>query len=177
MADARIQDAFEMIEALEASVPLIDNEHAAAGRANIECAPKQSDALFHSVAYVPGEFSEVPVIESLQSMTAEGRRFRGLIYARRCASVAIPQIRTTDQADRAELYQRTVDILTPEIDHMKQFQAYHQQAVESFAKSLDFVAAEYMGSKNSLLLTPDELLISMARCVCVCVCVCDIITP
>lgn len=44
-----------------------------------------------------------------------------MLYTWRCCSRAIPQPRSNEQPDRVHIYERTVQVLAPEVDKLLQF--------------------------------------------------------
>lgn len=47
-----------------------------------------------------------------------------MLYTWRCCSRAIPQVKSNDQADRIDIYEKTVAVLTPHINKLMQLMRF-----------------------------------------------------
>lgn len=51
----------------------------------------------------------------------EGQVHAVMLYTWRCCSRAIPQPKSNEQPNRAEIYEKTVEVLGPEVNKLLQF--------------------------------------------------------
>jgi cytoplasmic FMR1 interacting protein len=47
------------------------------------------------------------------------------LYTWRCCSRSIPQVKSNDQEDRIEIYEKTVEVLSPHINKLMQLMRFH----------------------------------------------------
>eukprot|EP01137_Pigoraptor_chileana_P010276 Opistho-2@59637 len=73
---------------------------------------------------------------NLNSVLENGKYYQALLYSWRSCSRAIPQVQSQDQANKVELYERTVEILDPEIRKLREFYSFQEHAVEAFCKEI-----------------------------------------
>src|SRR3989338_2987375 len=55
-----------------------------------------------------------------------------MLYTYRSCSKAIPQVKTSDDPNKDEIYRRTFEILDPEINKLKNFCAFQNRTVSMF---------------------------------------------
>ena len=71
--------------------------------------------LYFSVAkYI----EEATVHSSLNEMLEEGQDHAVMLYTWRCCSRAIPQPKSNEQPNRVEIYEKTVEVLAPEVNKL-----------------------------------------------------------
>ena len=88
---------------------------------------------------------------SMQKMLEQGEKFAVMLYTWRSCSRAIPAVKTNEvlmifhdknnqtciylqQPNRAEIYEKTVEVLEPEIKKLIAFYHFAQAAVDEFIK-------------------------------------------
>ncbi|KAJ3000421.1 Cytoplasmic FMR1-interacting protein 2 [Globomyces sp. JEL0801] len=78
------------------------------------------------------------LIESLQSINLEdrGRSVVETLYAFRSCGKAIPQVQSQDQSNKEELYLKTCEILSPEINRMTELMSFCSRLISGFFEAL-----------------------------------------
>ncbi|KOB71325.1 putative specifically Rac-associated protein [Operophtera brumata] len=71
---------------------------------------------------------EATVHANLNELLEEGNAHAVMLYTWRCCSRAIPQPRSNEQPDRVHIYERTVQVLAPEVDKLLQFMYFQRHA-------------------------------------------------
>ena len=79
---------------------------------------------------------EATVHASMNEMLIEGMEFAKMLYTWRCCSRAIPQVKSNDQPDRVEIYEKTVEVLGPQVDKLMKFMYFQRKATERFGAEL-----------------------------------------
>ncbi|XP_026330078.1 cytoplasmic FMR1-interacting protein-like, partial [Hyposmocoma kahamanoa] len=113
---------------------------------------------------------EATVHANLNELLEEGNAHAVMLYTWRCCSRAIPQPRSNEQPDRVHIYERTVQVLAPEVDKLLQFMYFQRKAIERFCgevrrlchaeKRRDFVSEAYLltlGKFVNMFAVLDEL--------------------
>lgn len=113
---------------------------------------------------------EATVHANLNELLEEGNAHAVMLYTWRCCSRAIPQPRSNEQPDRVHIYERTVDVLAPEVHKLLQFMYFQRKAIERFCgevrrlchaeKRRDFVSEAYLltlGKFVNMFAVLDEL--------------------
>ena len=54
-------------------------------------------------------------------MLEEGNSYAVMLYTWRSCSRAIPQVKSNEQANRSEIYEKTVNVLEPEVQKLMNF--------------------------------------------------------
>src|SRR5690349_1404970 len=55
------------------------------------------------------------------------------VYTFRALSRALPQVKTSDQANKNEVYEKSYQVLAPEVEKLKAFMLYVKRAVAQWA--------------------------------------------
>ncbi len=55
-----------------------------------------------------------------------------MLYTWRCCSRAIPQPKSNEQPNRVEIYEKTVEVLGPEVDKLLAFMYFQRNAIDRF---------------------------------------------
>jgi len=76
---------------------------------------------------------EATVQAQLNRMLEEGEKHAVTLYTWRCCSRAIPQPKSNEQPNRVEIYEKTVEVLGPEVDKLLAFMYFQEVAIERFA--------------------------------------------
>ena len=152
-----VEEALQNVDLLE-EMPLPDEQP------NIEPMPA---ALTYSVnfdtrfedrrAYVLGSaryIEEAEMHAAMQKMLEQGEQYAVMLYTWRSCSRAIPAVKANEQPNRTEIYEKTVEVLEPEIKKLHAFYHFAQQAVDEFMKQVstlchvnkknDFVSEAYL---------------------------------
>ena len=113
---------------------------------------------------------EATVHSSLNEMLEEGHEHAVMLYTWRCCSRAIPQPKSNEQPNRVEIYEKTVEVLAPEVNKLLNLMYFQRKAIERFCgevkrlsheeKRKDFVSEAYlltMGKFINMFAVLDEL--------------------
>ncbi|XP_039270661.1 cytoplasmic FMR1-interacting protein 2-like [Styela clava] len=97
---------------------------------------------------------EATVHSDMNAMLEEGETYAVMLYTWRSCSRAIPQVRSNEQANRVEIYEKTVQVLEPEVRKLMNFMLFQKRAVEKFCAEVkrlchqerrkDFVSEAYL---------------------------------
>ncbi|XP_071452530.1 cytoplasmic FMR1-interacting protein isoform X2 [Hetaerina americana] len=104
---------------------------------------------------------EATVHSSLNELLDEGLEHAVMLYTWRCCSRAIPQPKSNEQPNRVEIYEKTVEVLAPEVNKLLNLMYFQRKAVERFAaevkrlchqeKRKDFVSEAYLLTLGKLI--------------------------
>ncbi|KDR09197.1 cytoplasmic FMR1-interacting protein isoform X1 [Zootermopsis nevadensis] len=113
---------------------------------------------------------EATVHASLNELLEEGLVHAVMLYTWRCCSRAIPQPKSNEQPNRVEIYEKTVEVLAPEVNKLLNFMYFQRKAIERFSaevkrlchqeKRKDFVSEAYLltlGKFINMFAVLDEL--------------------
>ncbi|XP_039954773.1 cytoplasmic FMR1-interacting protein [Bactrocera neohumeralis] len=107
---------------------------------------------------------------NLNVLLEEGQKHAVMLYTWRCCSRAIPQPKSNEQPNRVEIYEKTVEVLAPEVNKLLNFMYFQRKAIEAFSgevkrlchteKRKDFVSEAYLltlGKFINMFAVLDEL--------------------
>lgn len=113
---------------------------------------------------------EATVHANLNEQLEEGNDHAVMLYTWRCCSRAIPQPKSNEQPNRVEIYEKTVEVLAPEVNKLLNFMYFQRKAVERFSQEVkrlchtekrkDFVSEAYLltlGKFINMFAVLDEL--------------------
>ncbi|XP_044741705.1 cytoplasmic FMR1-interacting protein [Chrysoperla carnea] len=113
---------------------------------------------------------EATVHASLNELLEEGQEHAVMLYTWRCCSRAIPQPKSNEQPNRVEIYEKTVEVLAPEVNKLLNFMYFQRKAIDRFSaevkrlchaeKRKDFVSEAYLltlGKFINMFAVLDEL--------------------
>ena len=90
----------------------------------------------------------------MQKMLDQGESYAVMLYTWRSCSRAIPAVKTSEQPNRNEIYEKTIEVLEPEIKKLFDFYAFTNTAVSEFIAQVqrlchtqrrnDFVSEVYL---------------------------------
>lgn len=60
-------------------------------------------------------------VNDQNELLAEGQKHAVMLYTWRCCSRAIPQPKSNEQPNRVEIYEKTVEVLAPEVNKLLNF--------------------------------------------------------
>ncbi len=113
---------------------------------------------------------EAAVQAQLNKLLEQGNDHAIMLYTWRCCSRAIPQVRSNDQADRIEIYEKTVEVLLPHVSKLMQLMRFQAEAIIAFCtemrrlchpkKEKEFVSEAYLltlGKFINMFAVLDEL--------------------
>ena len=75
---------------------------------------------------------EAEMHASMQKMLETGEKFAVMLYTWRSCSRAIPAVKTSEQPNRNEIYEKTIEVLEPEIKKLFDFYHFTTNAVSEF---------------------------------------------
>ncbi|GCC37897.1 hypothetical protein chiPu_0016406 [Chiloscyllium punctatum] len=103
-------------------------------------------------------------------MLEEGHEYAVMLYTWRSCSRAIPQVKCNEQPNRVEIYEKTVEVLEPEVTKLMKFMYFQRKAIERFCSEVkrlchaerrkDFVSEAYLltlGKFINMFAVLDEL--------------------
>eukprot|EP00055_Hartaetosiga_balthica_P012544 m.61242 g.61242 ORF g.61242 m.61242 type:complete len:1371 (+) comp7987_c0_seq1:100-4212(+) len=102
-------------------------------------------------------------IQQLEKYAVEGDKYLSVLYSARSLSKAIPQLQSNDQENKNKLYEESIKILQPEVDRMKSFLGFQEQATSVIQQSISFLTEAFVAEKRDLSIISPELLLSLAR--------------
>lgn len=113
---------------------------------------------------------EATTHSTLNILLDEGQKHAVMLYTWRCCSRAIPQPKSNEQPNRVEIYEKTVEVLAPEVKKLLNFMYFQRKAIEAFSlevkrlchteKRKDFVSEAYLltlGKFINMFAVLDEL--------------------
>ncbi|KAK2176605.1 hypothetical protein NP493_652g01000 [Ridgeia piscesae] len=99
-----------------------------------------------------------------------GEKCAIMLYTWRCCSRALPQIKSNEQQNRVEIYEKTVEVLAPQVQQLMDFMYFQTKAIERFHEEVkrlchkekrnDFVSEAYLltlGKFINMFAVLDEL--------------------
>uniref|UniRef100_A0A9L0J992 Cytoplasmic FMR1 interacting protein 1 n=1 Tax=Equus asinus TaxID=9793 RepID=A0A9L0J992_EQUAS len=173
-AQVTLEDALSNVDLLE-ELPLPDQQQPC-----IE--PPPSSLLYQPNfntnfedrnAFVTGKIhyiEQATVHSSMNEMLEEGQEYAVMLYTWRSCSRAIPQVKCNEQPNRVEIYEKTVEVLEPEVTKLMNFMYFQRNAIERFCGEVrrlchterrkDFVSEAYLitlGKFINMFAVLDEL--------------------
>uniref|UniRef100_A0A8C4ST04 Cytoplasmic FMR1-interacting protein n=1 Tax=Erpetoichthys calabaricus TaxID=27687 RepID=A0A8C4ST04_ERPCA len=113
---------------------------------------------------------QATVHSSMNEMLEEGQEYAIMLYTWRSCSRAIPQVKCNEQPNRVEIYEKTVEVLEPEVTKLMNFMYFQRNAIERFCGEVrrlchaerrkDFVSEAYLltlGKFINMFAVLDEL--------------------
>uniref|UniRef100_A0A8C5M0J2 Cytoplasmic FMR1-interacting protein n=1 Tax=Leptobrachium leishanense TaxID=445787 RepID=A0A8C5M0J2_9ANUR len=107
---------------------------------------------------------------SMNVMLEEGHEYAVMLYTWRSCSRAIPQVKCNEQPNRVEIYEKTVEVLEPEVTKLMNFMYFQRKSTEQFCTEVkrlchaerrkDFVSEAYLltlGKFINMFAVLDEL--------------------
>uniref|UniRef100_T1IPJ0 Cytoplasmic FMR1-interacting protein n=1 Tax=Strigamia maritima TaxID=126957 RepID=T1IPJ0_STRMM len=172
-AEVSLPDALSNVDVLD-ELPLPDQQPCIEAQACSIMYMANFDTNFEDRnAFVTGVakyIEEATVHANLNEMLEEGNEHAVMLYTWRCCSRAIPQPKSNEQPNRVEIYEKTVEVLAPEVNKLLNFMYFQRKAVERFCaemkrlchaeKRKDFVSEAYLltlGKFINMFAVLDEL--------------------
>ncbi|MGH0142692.1 UNVERIFIED_CONTAM: hypothetical protein FKN15_076575 [Acipenser sinensis] len=113
---------------------------------------------------------QATVHSSMNEMLEEGQEYAVMLYTWRSCSRAIPQVKCNEQPNRVEIYEKTVEVLEPEVTKLMNFMYFQRNAIDRFCGEVkrlchterrkDFVSEAYLltlGKFINMFAVLDEL--------------------
>ena len=79
---------------------------------------------------------EASLQANMNRMLDEGEKHAINLYTWRCCSRSIPQPKSNEQPNRAEIYEKIVEVLGPEVNKLLAFLYFQRQAVDKFCQEI-----------------------------------------
>ncbi|KAG7241792.1 hypothetical protein INR49_024762, partial [Caranx melampygus] len=167
------QDALSNVDLLE-ELPLPDQQpciepppSSIMYQANFDTNFEDRNAFVTGIArYI----EQATVHSSMNEMLEEGHEYAVMLYTWRSCSRAIPQVKCNEQPNRVEIYEKTVEVLEPEVTKLMKFMYFQRKAIERFCSEVkrlchaerrkDFVSEAYLltlGKFINMFAVLDEL--------------------
>jgi cytoplasmic FMR1 interacting protein len=124
-------------------------------------------------AYITGiskYIEEAAIQAQLNKLLEQGNEHAIMLYTWRCCSRSIPQVKSNDQVDRIEIYEKTVEVLLPHVNKLMQLMKFQTEAIAAFCtemrrlchpkKEKEFVSEAYLltlGKFINMFAVLDEL--------------------
>lgn len=115
-------------------------------------------------AFITGmaRYSEEATIHAkLNECLEEGERHAIMLYTWRCCSRALPQIKSNEQPNRVEIYEKVVEVLTPQVQKLRDLLVFQNACIVKFSnevkrlchkeKKNDFVSEAYLLTLGKLI--------------------------
>lgn len=172
-AEVTLADALSNVDVLD-ELPLPDQQPCIEAlpcsivyHANFDTNFEDRNAFVTGVAkYI----EEATVHAELNEMLEQGQEHAVMLYTWRCCSRAIPQPKSNEQPNRVEIYEKTVEVLAPEVNKLLNFMYFQRRAIDRFTaevrrlchaeKRKDFVSEAYLltlGKFINMFAVLDEL--------------------
>uniref|UniRef100_A0A674BGU8 Cytoplasmic FMR1 interacting protein 1 n=1 Tax=Salmo trutta TaxID=8032 RepID=A0A674BGU8_SALTR len=113
---------------------------------------------------------QATVHSNMNEMLEEGQEYAVMLYTWRSCSRAIPQVKCNEQPNRVEIYEKTVEVLEPEVTKLMNFMYFQRLAIDRFCGEVrrlchverrkDFVSEAYLltlGKFINMFAVLDEL--------------------
>jgi cytoplasmic FMR1 interacting protein len=97
---------------------------------------------------------EATICSNLNVILEQGEDYAGMLYTWRSLSRAVPAIKAHDQSNRLEIYEKTVQVLGPEVAKARELMRFLNQAITRFCDEIrqlahperkkDFISETYL---------------------------------
>jgi len=102
---------------------------------------------------------ETHAIAQLRELLKQGDTYMNMLYTYRSCSKALPQVKTSDQANKNEIYEGTYDVLEPEIKKLKNFMYFRKDTIKVFCEHVKKLGVWLIPDKKGKMkedFTPSE---------------------
>ncbi|XP_076117300.1 cytoplasmic FMR1-interacting protein 2-like isoform X2 [Mytilus galloprovincialis] len=165
-----LTDALQNVDVLD-ELPLPDQQPCIEGlslsihyQANFDTNFEDRNAYVTGVAkYI----EEATVHADLNKLLEKGQEFAAILYTWRCCSRALPQVKSNEQPNRSEIYNKIVEVLDPQVSKLMEFMYFVRESIERFGgevkrlchiqKRNDFVSEAYLLTLGKFINTFAEL--------------------
>ncbi|XP_074651924.1 cytoplasmic FMR1-interacting protein 2-like isoform X2 [Tubulanus polymorphus] len=152
-----LPDAVQNVDVLD-ELPLPDQQPCLEAPSTSICYSCNTDTNFEDRnAFVTGVakyIEEATVHADLNEILEEGHEYAVMLYTWRCCSRALPQVKSNEQPNRVEIYEKIVEVLDPQVHKLTNFMYFQKKANERFCnevkrlchkeKKNDFVSEAYI---------------------------------
>ncbi|VDI44413.1 cytoplasmic FMR1 interacting protein [Mytilus galloprovincialis] len=165
-----LTDALQNVDVLD-ELPLPDQQPCIEGlslsihyQANFDTNFEDRNAYVTGVAkYI----EEATVHADLNKLLEKGQEFAAILYTWRCCSRALPQVKSNEQPNRSEIYNKIVEVLDPQVSKLMEFMYFVKNAIDRFGEQIkrlchvqkrnDFVSEAYLLTLGKFINTFVEL--------------------
>ncbi|PWA14426.1 hypothetical protein CCH79_00011121, partial [Gambusia affinis] len=168
-----LEDALSNVDLLE-ELPLPDQQPCIEPLpASVMYQPNFNTNFEDRNAFVTGiarYIEQATVHSNMNDMLEEGQEYAVMLYTWRSCSRAIPQVKCNEQPNRVEIYEKTVEVLEPEVTKLMNFMYFQRSAIDRFCGEVrrlchterrkDFVSEAYLltlGKFINMFAVLDEL--------------------
>ncbi|EFA78321.1 component of SCAR regulatory complex [Heterostelium album PN500] len=153
-----LQDANERVDILE-SFPFQDDQSLIEELpSSVGYSSYSSNAFFDRNAYDTQWAEEMAAMEKMDELLKAGEHFINMVYTYRSCSKALPQVKTSEQANKQQIYEGTFEVLEPEIKKLKDFMYFQRDTIKVFCEYIKKLAQTYDKKKETIIAS--EALIS-----------------
>ncbi|XP_071846795.1 cytoplasmic FMR1-interacting protein 2-like isoform X2 [Apostichopus japonicus] len=159
-----LEDALSNVDLLE-ELPLPDQQPCIEAAAlSITYQPNFDTNFEDRTAFVTGiaKYTEEATVHSeLNKLLDEGETYAVTLYTWRSCSRAMPAIKSNQQPNRVEIYQKFVEVMEPEVAKLVNFMYFQQRAIDVFCRDIkrlchserrkDFVSEAYLLTLGKLI--------------------------
>eukprot|EP01091_Cochliopodium_minus_P018721 TRINITY_DN766_c0_g1_i1.p1 TRINITY_DN766_c0_g1~~TRINITY_DN766_c0_g1_i1.p1 ORF type:complete len:1390 (-),score=504.69 TRINITY_DN766_c0_g1_i1:45-4214(-) len=82
---------------------------------------------------------EMQEIKKMQEILSQGEFFQSMLYTYRSCSSAVPRVKATDDPNKATIYEKTYEILEPEVGKLKKLMFFQKESIAFFKQITDNV--------------------------------------
>jgi len=82
---------------------------------------------------------EIEEIKKMQETINQGEFFQSMLYTYRSCSSAVPRVKTTDDPNKTTIYEKTYEILEPEVGKLKKLMFFQKESISFFKQIVDNV--------------------------------------
>jgi len=91
---------------------------------------------------------EIETLRQLGEVLKRGDYFVNMVYTYRSCSKALPQVKTQDDPNKAAIYEKTFDVLDPEIRKLKDLMYFTRDTVKLFCEHIKSIAGAVSQKKK-----------------------------
>jgi len=84
--------------------------------------------------------NETEQIAKIRELLSHGKDFVNMLYSYRSVSTALPQVKTAEQTNKEDVYEKTFEVLEPEIIKLRNFMYFQQDAIKNFCSNIQMLA-------------------------------------
>jgi cytoplasmic FMR1 interacting protein len=124
-----LQDALQNVDVLD-ELPLPDLQPCIeAAQLSVHYQANMDTNFEDRGAFVTGVaryIEEATVHAKLHELLEEGHEYAVMLYTWRCCSRALPHIKSNEQPNRVEIYEKTVEVLGPQVQKLMDFMYFQR---------------------------------------------------
>ncbi|EGG14585.1 component of SCAR regulatory complex [Cavenderia fasciculata] len=93
---------------------------------------------------------ETVAMEKMDDLLRQGETFINMVYTYRSCSKALPQVKTSEQANKQQIYEGTFEVLEPEIKKLKDLMYFQRDTIKIFCDYIKKLASTYDKKKETI---------------------------